>query len=78
MREIEFKGVKVQYDETCLKSWKWQKALASGEDKRGVAAIERLLLGKDEEIADQLGDDIDVMGELIAAIIGDGGRVEKN
>lgn len=78
MREIEFKGITVQYDEKCLKSWKWQKALASGEDKRGVAAIERLLLGKDEEIADQLGDDIDVMGELIAAIVGDGGRVEKN
>ena len=78
MREIEFKGITVQYDEKCLKSWKWQKALASGEDKRGVAAIERLLLGKDEEIADQLGDDIDVMGGLIAAIVGDGGRVEKN
>lgn len=78
MREIEFKGVKVKYDEKCLKSWKWQKALASGEDKRGVAAIERLLMGKDEEIADELGDDIDVMGELIAAIVSDGGRVEKN
>jgi hypothetical protein len=78
MKEIEFNGVKVQYDEKCLKSWKWHKALASGDDKRGTAAIERLLMDRDEEIADALGDDIDVMGELIGAIVADSGRVEKN
>lgn len=68
MRTIEFRGVIVEYDEKCIKSWKWQKALASGDEARGVRAIENLFLGKDEEIADALGDDIETMGELIAAI----------
>ena len=77
MRTIEFRGVNVEYDETCVNSWKWNKALASGDDKRGTAAIERLLLGKDEEVADALGDDINVMGELIGAIVAES-RVAKN
>ena len=77
MRTIEFRGVTVEYDEKCIKSWKWQKALASGDDARGVAAIERLLLGKDEEIADALGDDIDVLGELIGEIVNES-RAAKN
>lgn len=77
MRTIEFRGVTVEYDETCVNSWKWNKALASGDDKRGTAAIERLLLGKDEEVADALGDDINVMGELIGEIVAES-RVAKN
>lgn len=77
MRTIEFHGVNVEYDETCINSWKWNKALASGDDKRGTAAIERLLLGKDEEVADALGDDINVMGELIGEIVAES-RVAKN
>lgn len=77
MQTIEFRGITIAYDETCIKSWKWQKALASGDDKRGVAAIERLLLGKDEEIADALGDDIEVMGELIGEIV-NASRAAKN
>lgn len=71
MRTIEFKGITVEYDETVSKSWKWQKAVASKDEAKTVAAIERLFLGKDEEIADQLGDDINVMGELLAAITQD-------
>ena len=68
MKTIEFHGVTVEYDETCIKSWKWQKAIAAGDDKKSVAAIERLFLGKDEEVAELLGDDIEVMGELIKEI----------
>lgn len=68
MRTIEFKGVKVQYDEKVLYSWKWQKKLASGNPGAGMAAVEELLMGKDEEIADALGDNIETMGELVAAI----------
>lgn len=68
MQTIEFRGVTVAYDETCTKSWKWQKAIASGDDAKIVSAIERLFCGKDEEVADRLGDDIEVMGELIGEI----------
>lgn len=77
MLTIEFRGKTVEYDEKCLKSWKWQKALASGDEARGIAAIERLFLGRDEEVADMFGDDIEVMGELIGAI-SNKGRAGKN
>ena len=69
MRTIEFRGVTVEYDETCIKSWSWQKAMASGDDVRGFAAIGRLLMGKDDEVAEQLGDDFDSMGELIGEVV---------
>ena len=77
MRTIEFHGVTVEYDEKCINSWKWQKALASGNDAKGVAAIERLLLGKDEEVADAVGDDMDTMSELIGEIV-NASRAGKN
>lgn len=69
MRTIEFRGMTVEYDEKCPNSWTWQKAMASGDDKRGFAAIERLLMGKDDEIAEKLGDDFESMGELIGEIV---------
>ena len=77
MRTIEFQGHTIEYDETCIKSWKWQKALASGNDAKGVAAIERLFMGKDEEVADLIGDDLETMGELIGAISAEN-RTAKN
>lgn len=77
MRTIEFQGVEVQYDETRLHSWKWQKALASGDESRGIKAVEELLLGKDEEVADALGDDIETMGLLIAAISEENGKAKN-
>ena len=77
-KTIEFRGITVEYDPTCLKSYKWLKAFASGDDARGVAAIERLLLGKDEDVADALGDTTEAMGELIAAIAEQEGGPAKN
>lgn len=80
MRSIEFRGITVEYDERCTKSWKWQKAIASGNTERGIRAIERLLCGRDEEYADMLcsNDDpeeldssADVMQELLAACVAD-------
>ncbi len=80
MRTIEFKGVEVTYDERCTLSWKWQKAVASGDQSRGVRAIEQLLCGRDEEYADLLcgnedHDGLDTsanaMQELVAACMTD-------
>ena len=69
MRTIEYNGIKVEYDESLVHKWKWQKKLASGNGAAGISAIEELLLGKDEEVADALGGDMEAMGELVAAII---------
>lgn len=80
MRTIEFKGIEVEYDEKCLLSWKWQKAVASGDQSRAVRAMERLLCGRDEEYADLLcGNDdpeapdtsAEAMKELVAACLSD-------
>ena len=80
MRTIEFRGIEVEYDERCTKSWKWQKAVASGDMPRIIKAVERLLCGRDEEYADLLsGNDdpdspdesADAMQELIGACIAD-------
>lgn len=80
MRTIEFKGIEVEYDEKCLLSWKWQKAVASGDQSRAVRAMEKLLCGRDEEYADLLcGNDdpeapdtsAEAMQELVAACLSD-------
>lgn len=74
MASTVFNGIEVEYDEKCVKSYKWQKRVAKGDP----FALETLLLGKDEEVADQLGDDVDVMTELIQAITEDIGGKAKN
>lgn len=54
MRTIEFEGAEFEYDERCVKSWKWQKAINSNDSTRVMGAVERLLCGRDEEYADIL------------------------
>lgn len=78
MRTIEYKGITVDYDERCTKSYKWQKAVMSGDTARGIRAIERLLCGRDEEYSELLGDDADEMQALIAACMADMTSAEKN
>ena len=77
MRTIEFNGVKVEYNEKLLNSWKWQKKLAGGNPAAGMAAVEELLMGKDDEVADAVGDDVETMGELIAAIMEANGKAKN-
>ena len=86
LREIEFDGIKVQYDERCILSWKWQKAINSGIPARSVKAVEQLFAGRDEEYAEalstsedpELDDAAEKMSELIAAVTEDMGRKAKN
>lgn len=88
MKTIEYKGHEFDYDERVTKSWKWQKAVASGDPARSTKAIERLFCGRDEEYADVLSgidpesDELDAsmeeMAELLAAIMEKIGGNAKN
>lgn len=57
MRTIEFKGVSVAYDEYCVKSYRWQKSMNSGDPERSTKAVARLFAGKDEYYAYAIGAD---------------------
>lgn len=82
MRTITFQGHKVKYDERCLRSWKMQRAIAratsTGDPNASFEAADTILMGKADEIAELLGDDIDTMGELLQAIVNEVGGEAKN
>jgi hypothetical protein len=80
MRTIEFEGIEVTYDDRVTRSWKWQKAAASGDQSRMLEAMEKLFCGRDEEYADALcgnddPDDLDTsadaMQRLVVAVLED-------
>lgn len=77
MRKIKFRGMEFEYNERCTKSYKWQKKVASGDTSRGIAAIEELFDGRDEEYADMMGDDADAMQDLIAAVVADSNEAKN-
>jgi hypothetical protein len=77
MRTIEFNGVSVEYDERLVHSWKWQKRLAKSDGMAGLLAVEELLLGKDEEVAEAIGDDVETMGKLVASIIDENNKAKN-
>lgn len=87
MRTIEFQGIEITYDERCMKSYKWQKAMNSGDSTRSTKALEQLFAGRDEEYADalcgnedadSLDSSMDVMADLLAAVLEDMGQTAKN
>lgn len=87
MRAIEHKGMSFEYDERCIVSYKWQKAMNSQDPGRTTRALEQLFCGRDEEYADMLcgnddHDDLDTsmgdMTELLSAVLEDMGRTAKN
>lgn len=55
MKQIEFRGIAVEYDERCTRSYRWQKAMNSGDSERSTKAISRLFVNKDEYYAYALG-----------------------
>lgn len=65
MATIEFRGKTVEYDESCGKSYKWQKRIIRND----IGAIEMLFFGRDEEVAGMFDDDADVMQELVVACV---------
>lgn len=69
MATIKFHGIEVEYNDNVMKSWKFQRQLASLEGSAQVfAAADAILDGKADDVAEQLGDDIETMGELLSAI----------
>ena len=51
MRQIEFRGIAAEYDERCTKSYRWQKAMNSGDSARVTKAVTRIFAGKDDYYA---------------------------
>ena len=79
MKTIEFRGHEFEYDEKVPKSWKFQRALAKMPEQEQVFfAADAVLLGRADEVAEALGDDIDAMGELLTAITEQVGAPAKN
>lgn len=69
MKTIVFRGIEVEYDERVMKSWKFQRRFANAEGAQQLfVTADALLDGKADEIAELLGDDVEVMGELIKEI----------
>ena len=88
MRTIAYKGREFAYDDSVTKSWKWQKAVASGDVTRSINAIERLFCGRSDEYADvlsgnepgsdELDSSMDDMQGLMQAIMEELGGTAKN
>lgn len=77
---FDYKDVKVTYDSSEVHSWKTQRALASGEHDpyHLCEAIDRVLCGKADEVADEIGGTIDAMVDLMSTISEREGGSAKN
>ena len=65
---IEFEGIEVEYDPKKLNSWKVQKMIAKGGEGP-FDALDVILCGKSDEVAEQLGDDASKMTELVNMLV---------
>lgn len=78
-KTIEFRGIEIEYNEKALTSWKFQRQFASLDGNLQIfASADALLYGKADEVAEELGDDINTMGELLSAIMDDMTGEAKN
>ena len=65
-----FKGVEVSYDHKMLHKWSIQKALTGAKGPQEFfEAIDKVLCGRSDEVAEALGDDTDAMGELMSELV---------
>lgn len=67
MHTITFEGHDITYNAKSLKSWKVQKQLARG-GADAYDAVDVILCGKSDEVAEMLGDDADKMTELLVML----------
>lgn len=64
---VDFNGQKIKYNKSAIKSWKTQRALATPGPGM-YEAVDTILLGKADEVAEALGDDMEEMTALLTAI----------
>lgn len=76
-KTIHFKEHTLSYDGDALKSWRVQRLIAQG-GSGSFDAIDAILLGKADEVADALGGGVDAMAELVTAIVALEGGEAKN
>lgn len=67
MHTITFEGHDITYDAKAVKSWKVQKKLARG-GADAYDAVDIILCGKSDAVAEMLGDDADKMTELLVML----------
>lgn len=78
MKTIKFQGHEIVYDERKLRSWKVQRMIASNGAAGAFDAIDAVLCGRADEVAELLDDDIDLIGEMLNAILDAEGGMAKN
>lgn len=78
MKTIKYQGHEIEYDERKLRSWKVQRMIAANGAAGAFDAVDAVLCGRADDVAELLGDDIDVMGELLNIIIDAEGGMAKN
>lgn len=80
LRKIVFEDAEYEYDPKEVKSYRNIKRLARAQKDPSAFfdVAEAIFAGKDEEYAEQLGNDMDKLGSLVAAIIDQEGEPVKN
>lgn len=76
-KTIHFKKKTFTYDGDALMSWRVQRLIAQG-GSGSFDAIDAILCGKADEVAEALGGGIDEMAELVTAIVALEGGKAKN
>lgn len=72
--KLEFEGDTYEYDPSALKSYSVVKAVSNpNEPARFFGAFEKIFAGRDVEYAERLGDSMEDMARLVAAVAEDAG-----
>lgn len=66
IKMIKYEDVTVEYEDSFFGSWKFMKELSSGINTFG--ALDKLLCGKSDEIAEALDDSMEKMNDLLERI----------
>ncbi len=75
-KTIDFDGATIEYDDAKLNSWSVQKRLVTAAGQ--FEAMDEILCGKSDEVAQRLGDSMERMTELLSRIVAINGNAGKN
>lgn len=77
MKSVKFHDHEIEYSSEAVHGWSVQRRIARGGSD-AFDAIDVILGGKADEVADMLGGSMEVMGELVTAIAEAEGADAKN